>query len=231
MLEKEIFQYRRPVERLLLDYGFVRQGGAMIYSTRLLEGQFELTVAVSAEGEVSARLVDAAEGGEYVLHRVPGSSGAFVGKVRAEFEAALTDICQKCFEKDVFRSEGARRAVQYVRRRYQDELEFLWERFPANAVWRRKDNGKWYGVLMAIPGGKLGMEGDETVEILDLRIRPEELQAVLDGKRYFPGYHMNKQHWFTICLDGRVPEEELQGWIDQSYALAAGGRARPARRG
>ena len=34
-----------------------------------------------------------------------------------------------------------------------------------------------------------------------------------------PGYHMNKTHWNTITLDGTIPEVELKGMIDDSYAL------------
>lgn len=34
-----------------------------------------------------------------------------------------------------------------------------------------------------------------------------------------PGYHMNKQHWNTVLLDGTVPENELKRQIDQSYQL------------
>ena len=30
--------------------------------------------------------------------------------------------------------------IKYVRESYGDELEFLWKKFPDNAVWRRKDN-------------------------------------------------------------------------------------------
>jgi predicted DNA-binding protein (MmcQ/YjbR family) len=33
------------------------------------------------------------------------------------------------------------------------------------------------------------------------------------------GYHMNKEHWNTITLDGSIPEEELLSWIDESYSL------------
>ncbi len=33
------------------------------------------------------------------------------------------------------------------------------------------------------------------------------------------GYHMNKEHWNTIALDGSIPEEELLSWIDESYSL------------
>ena len=36
-----------------------------------------------------------------------------------------------------------------------------------------------------------------------------------------PGYHMNKKHWVTICLDDfAVPIEELFCRIDESFALA-----------
>ena len=45
---------------------------------------------------------------------------------------------------------------------------------------------------------------------LDLRDRYEEVQ---------PGYHMNKKHWNTVELSGRIPESELRGMIDHSYEL------------
>ncbi|MEI7801414.1 MAG: MmcQ/YjbR family DNA-binding protein [Bacteroidota bacterium] len=34
-----------------------------------------------------------------------------------------------------------------------------------------------------------------------------------------PGYHMNKQHWNTIIVDGTVSTKELKEWIDHSYEL------------
>lgn len=34
-----------------------------------------------------------------------------------------------------------------------------------------------------------------------------------------PGYHMNKQHWNTVLLDGSIPQGELERMIDHSYAL------------
>jgi len=38
-----------------------------------------------------------------------------------------------------------------------------------------------------------------------------------------PGYHMNKQHWNTITLDGSVPDEALDEMIEASYALVVKG--------
>ena len=34
-----------------------------------------------------------------------------------------------------------------------------------------------------------------------------------------PGYHMNKEHWNTIAIDGTIPDEELLSWIDEAYTL------------
>jgi len=47
---------------------------------------------------------------------------------------------------------------------------------------------------------------------LDLRDRYEDVR---------PGYHMNKKHWNTVELAGRIPERELRGMIDHSYELVA----------
>ncbi len=62
---------------------------------------------------------------------------------------------------------------------------------------------------------------DGAVEILDLRAAAEKRPSVIDGKRFFAGYHMNKKHWVTALLDGSVPSEELYRLIDESYLLAA----------
>lgn len=40
-----------------------------------------------------------------------------------------------------------------------------------------------------------------------------------------PGYHMNKQHWNTVIVDGSLSDAMLKAQIDHSYALNA--RKRP----
>lgn len=41
----------------------------------------------------------------------------------------------------------------------------------------------------------------------------EEHTAVL------PGYHMNKKHWNTVMVNGTVPRQNIEQWIDDSYDL------------
>jgi predicted DNA-binding protein (MmcQ/YjbR family) len=34
-----------------------------------------------------------------------------------------------------------------------------------------------------------------------------------------PGYHMNKQHWNTVQIDGSISDKMLKQLIDESYGL------------
>jgi predicted DNA-binding protein (MmcQ/YjbR family) len=34
-----------------------------------------------------------------------------------------------------------------------------------------------------------------------------------------PGWHMNKKHWNTVLVTGRIPAEHIYAWIRDSYEL------------
>lgn len=34
-----------------------------------------------------------------------------------------------------------------------------------------------------------------------------------------PGYHMNKQHWNTVEVDGSISDEMIKNLVNESYAL------------
>lgn len=38
-----------------------------------------------------------------------------------------------------------------------------------------------------------------------------------------PGYHMNKNHWNTVMLEGSISDSELKKMIDHSYQLVIAG--------
>lgn len=44
-----------------------------------------------------------------------------------------------------------------------------------------------------------------------------------------PGYHLNKNHWNTITINGSVPEELLRRMIDASYDLVVKGLPKAVR--
>lgn len=214
------FKHKSPNFKKLTDYGFAYKDGKYVYATQILDGQFEMTVEIDSDGSANATVVDISANEPYTLHLVAEASGAFVGRVRAEYEDVLMDIADNCFYRDVFKEDIARKVIEYVSDTYGDELEFLWEKTPTGAIWRRKDNRKWYGIMMIISKRKLGFDCDDEVSVIDLRLDPENDASLVDGKKYFKGYHMNKRTWFTMCLDGSVPCEEICRLMDKSYILA-----------
>ncbi len=220
MWEDSFFNHRRVREDRLRPFGFVEAEAGHVWSADLLDGEFTLEVLISPGGKVTSRVIETAFGEEYVAFRVSGAAGAFVGRVRQACEEKFAEIAARCFEPDVFQSDDAKRVVRYIADRYGDEPEFLWERFPGNAIFRRKDNAKWYAALLILPKHKIGLSGDGTIEILDLRVSPGEVDALVDGVKYLPGYHMNKRTWFTVRLDGTLAPDELASLIDTSYRLA-----------
>ncbi len=40
-----------------------------------------------------------------------------------------------------------------------------------------------------------------------------------------PAYHLNKEHWNSIILDGTVPKEEIRRMIAESYDLTKKGKS------
>lgn len=218
---QQILSDRRADPEKLRAYGFRETDGAYLYEQPLLSGAFTLRVRVRADG-ADACLIDAATDEPYTLFLVEDAQGSFIGEVRAAYCDALSAVAEACFAKTVFQSGYSESVIEYARNTYGDELEFLWEKSPKNAILRRKDNRKWYAALLTISKSKLGAFPDEEIEVLDLRAAPEAIPDMVDGKRVFAGYHMNKKHWITLPLDGTLPAEEICAMLDTSYALAKG---------
>ena len=220
----KFFKDKKPDFQQLSVFGFSKIPGGYRYSATVVDGQFNLVITLSDDGHIHTDLIEASSNETYVLHRVQGAYGAFVGRVRSEYEAVLASIAEKCFVRDVFKSDYAKQVIEHVRNTYRDEPEYLWEKTPRNAIFRRKDNAKWYAVLLVLSARKLGLDDERIIDIIDLRIDTESIESLVDGKRYFPGYHMNKKHWLTICLDGSVPVEEIFQRIASSYERAGNSR-------
>ena len=145
---QEILQGRSWDTVRLLEFGFAEQGDQYVYTAQLLDGAMRLDVTAWRPAGLETGITDIGTGEEYVLHRITGAAGAFVGCVREEYEAAIEKIVAGCSMPDVFRGACAQSAIAYVRETYDGcELEFLWKNYPEAAIWRRQDTAKWFGAL------------------------------------------------------------------------------------
>lgn len=215
-----IFQYQVANIEKLKQFGFILQENEYHYEIKIVDDQFVLSICISSTGHIETKMIELATGEVYTLYQVESAKGSFVGRVRTAYCEILQEIASQCFDREVFQNDWTKQIIHYVRTKYRDELEYLWEKTPDCAIWRRKDNQKWYGLITTICKNKLGLSLDDKVDIINLRMDCNELEEIVDNKYYFRAYHMNKKHWVSICLDGAVSLEEIQIRIDQSFQIA-----------
>ena len=112
--------------------------------------------------------------------------------------------------------------TEYIEKKYKAAPEHLWMKYPDYTVFRHADNRKWFGLIMNIPREKLGMPDQGTVDILNIKTEDPLLADLLVPQPgYFRAYHMSKEKWISVLLDGTVPLENIRRLLDASYAATA----------
>ena len=204
----------------LEEFGFKLKDNSYYYQTSLLKNQFKMSVKISLDNSIFTEIIDTETNEAYILHLLEIKRSGYSEKVYKAYSEVLEKIKKECFEDEIFKANYTKEIVDYIKNKYGDELEFLWEKSPKNAVVRRKSSNKWYAVILTISKRKLNLNSDEIIEVINLHNSSEEIEKLIDNKRYFPAYHMNKKYWCTICLDGTVELKEIYKLIDVSYELA-----------
>ncbi len=204
----------------LLDIGFVEESEYYKYETTIINNQFHLIIKIEKNGVIVSDCFEISTKEKLMPYYVSSASGDFMGQIKDEYDRIIQTVKEKCCIKNIFKSEYSALVIEYVKNKYNDELEYLWKKFPNNAIWRNKRNQKWYGALLVVEKSKLGINEAGIIEIIDLLLEPERIEQLVDNKKYFEGYHMNKKHWITVKLDGSVDINEIYKLIDNSYHLS-----------
>ena len=221
MREVENFIKDKKIDlKKLEEFGFKLINKSYYYYTSLLKNQFKMTIKINLDNSIFTEIIDTETNEPYVLHLLEMKRSGYSEKVYKAYNEVLEKIQKECFEDERFKVNYTKEIIEYVKNKYGDELEFLWEKSPKNAVIRRKSSNKWYAVILTVSKRKLNLDCDEIIEVINLHNIAEEIEKLIDNKKYFPAYHMNKKYLCTICLDGTVELEEIYKLIDISYELA-----------
>ena len=105
----------------------------------------------------------------------------------------------------------------YARQRYGTEPDYPW--MDTYAVLRHADSKKWYAVILEVRRDKLGLNGSGMVDVLNVKCDPILIGSLRLKPGFHPAYHMSKDKWLTIRLDGSVSPAEIQDLIEMSYEL------------
>ncbi len=109
------------------------------------------------------------------------------------------------------------RLIEYIAARYDADEEHPWLSYPNYAVFRHRTNQKWFALVMEIPQSKLGVAGDARVDVLNVKCDPFLIGSLRAEKGFYPAYHMSKENWITIALDGSVADERIKWLLDMSF--------------
>ena len=103
---------------------------------------------------------------------------------------------------------------EYCRQQYKTEPDYPWHDW--NAVLRHSDNGKWYGLVMEVDRGKIGLDGEGEVDILNVKCDPVFASYLRQQPGFSPAYHMNKTQWLSALLEESLNDETVKRLIDWS---------------
>lgn len=219
-IETNVFANYLIVPARLVEYGFVRDGKKLVYSVDMTRGNFRVVIEY-ARDKISGTIIDKSIDAEYTNFRMENDVG-YAADVRERYINILTDIRDKCAINQHFASAAARHAAAFIYNEFGASPEFLWEKYPSFAVFRRADNRKWFALIANIPLNKLKPRAGsaETVDIINIKIDATQTEKTLKKRGFYPAYHMNKKSWATIILDGTVSDDTIVQFIRDSFARA-----------
>jgi len=214
----EIFKAYQFNSKKAKGYGFVENQGVWTFSSTILQGDFLMIVTVE-DGDLSFQIYDQETGDLYPQVHMESMRGTFVGSVREACLEVLYDIRKSCFEVQEFLCPQTKRIMTLVQEKFENQLEYLWEKSPDTAVLRHDDNQKWYAVLMKTSWEKLDKAREGHVEVVNLK--HDQVANLLLEKGIYPAFHMNKRYWISLPLDDTLSDEQIVKLFERSWFLTS----------
>ena len=79
--------------------------------------------------------------------------------------------------------------------------------------------GKMFAITNVAESTELG-ERVPAFYSINLKFDPESIHEIRsEYDSVVPGYHMNKNHWSSVIMDGTIDDRQIMQWIDSSYHL------------
>lgn len=108
----------------------------------------------------------------------------------------------------------------YIAGTYASEADRPWARYPDYVVFRHSGNRKWFALVMNVSRKVLGLPGEGTLDIVNVKCGPLLTSSFREEPGIYPAYHMNKASWLSVSLDG-ADGETLKLLLDMSFDLTA----------
>lgn len=106
--------------------------------------------------------------------------------------------------------------LKYCLNTYGTSPDYPFDKDFETAVLRHTNNRKWYAIVMKVSRRKFGFDGDEVIDVVNLKL-PAEMFGSFDATDgVYPAYHMNKLHWISVLLPD-APNDVIQFLVNVSF--------------
>ena len=90
--------------------------------------------------------------------------------------------------------------LEYCLNTYGTSPDYPFDEDFETAVLRHTDNRKWYAIVMRVSRRKFGIDSDEVIDVVNLKLPTEMFGSFGAADGVYPAYHMNKLHWISVLL-------------------------------
>lgn len=218
-IEKKVFKKYKPDFKKFEKMGCKKISDKYIIEKPFEDNNFKAVVSVNKEGAIEGKVIDLENNDEYLPLRNDNIKGAFVGKIRENYEKILLEIRGKYFLKNYFVLPQSNRITDLIFKKYKNEPEFLWEKSDGSGVFRNSKTDKWYGIIMDVDKSRIDKNQKGFIEVMNVKLSAKTLKESLEIDGFYPAYHMNKKYWITIILDETVDDNKIMELVEESYNL------------
>ena len=103
---------------------------------------------------------------------------------------------------------------------YDIKADYPFDEDFETGIFRHRGNKKWFAIAMKIPKLRLGLSGNDIIDVVNLKCAPEVVESLAGVESgIYRAYHMNKIHWLTVALDGSCDEDTIAWLLEISYDL------------
>ena len=106
--------------------------------------------------------------------------------------------------------------LEYCLSTYNISPDYPFDDLFETAVLRHTDNKKWYALVMRVSRRKFGIDSDEVIDVVNLKLPTEMFGSFGAADGVYPAYHMNKLHWISVLLPD-APDDVVKFLVNVSF--------------
>ena len=106
--------------------------------------------------------------------------------------------------------------LEYCFNTYGTSPDYPFDEDFETAVLRHGNNRRWYALVMRVSRRKFGLDNDEIINVVNLKLPTEMFGSFGKDSGVFPAYHMNKLHWISVLLPD-APDDVVQFLTNVSF--------------